>query len=157
MLDLLSKYSIQDILIFLVVLALAFKGIVSFIEWIFDKINKGYNKKYQKDKHEENINEQINNLVTEIKEIKEEQQQITNQYNDLSKEIKLLILSDKDDIKAYITEKHHYFCYEQGWVDDYTLDCIERRYSHYQEEGGNSFIKDLMNELRELPKLPPQE
>ena len=66
--------------------------------------------------------------------------------------IETLIESDKDDIKAYITKEHHYFVYQKGWIDDYSLDCIERRYDHYVAEGGNSFIKGLMEEIRNLPK-----
>jgi hypothetical protein len=64
----------------------------------------------------------------------------------------MLIDSDKDDIKAFITREHHYFCYQKGWVDDYSLDCVERRYAHYEQEGGNSFVEDLMKDLRKLPK-----
>ena len=72
----------------------------------------------------------------------------------LEKKINILIDSDKDDIKAYIVDKHHHFCYDQRWIDDYSLDCLEKRYSHYTIEGGNSFIADLMSELRALPKKP---
>lgn len=72
--------------------------------------------------------------------------------NKLNKSIELLTASDKDDIKAYITREHHYFCYKIGYIDDYNLDCIEKRYSHYKDEGGNSFISTLMEELRALPK-----
>lgn len=68
----------------------------------------------------------------------------------------MLIDSDKDDIKSYITREHHYFCYQVGWIDDFSLDCLERRYQHYEDEGGNSFIAGFMNELRTLPKQPPQ-
>ena len=42
--------------------------------------------------------------------------------------------SDKDAIKAFITREHHYFCYQKKWIDDYSLDCIEKRYEHYKEE-----------------------
>ena len=66
--------------------------------------------------------------------------------------VNLLIASDRDDIKSWITEKHHYYCYSQEWIDDYSLDCIEKRFAHYQDEGGNSFIAALMAEIRALPK-----
>ena len=56
----------------------------------------------------------------------------------------MLIESDKDDIKAYITREHHFFCYEQGWIDDFSLDCLEKRYAHYKIEGGNTFIDGFM-------------
>ena len=37
-------------------------------------------------------------------------------------------------------------------IDDFSLDCIEKRFAHYQDEGGNSFIAALMAEIRALPK-----
>ena len=87
----------------------------------------------------------------------EENDKKTEQYLEhLGKKIDMLIDSDKDAIKAYITQKHHFFCYEQGWIDDFSLDCIERRYQHYKEEGGNTFIDGFMGELRQLPKGSPQ-
>ena len=45
----------------------------------------------------------------------------------------------------------------QEWIDDYSLDCIERRYKHYIDEGGNSFIGQLMIEIRKLPHQPPHK
>ena len=75
----------------------------------------------------------------------------------LTKKVNMLIDSDKDDIKAYITRRHHYFMYQKGWIDDYSLDCIEKRYSHYQDEGGNSFIGSLMQQIRDLPKKKIEE
>lgn len=75
----------------------------------------------------------------------------------LERKIDMLVDSDKDAIKSYITQKHHFFCYEQGWIDDFSLDCIERRYQHYKEEGGNTFIDGFMGELRQLPKGSPQK
>ena len=59
----------------------------------------------------------------------------------------------KDDIKSWLVEKHHYFCYEKGYIDDYSLDCMERRYRHYADEGGNSYAATLMAEVRALPKM----
>jgi len=73
----------------------------------------------------------------------------------LSDKIEILIDSDKDSIKAYLTDKHHYYYYDKGWIDDYNLDCIERRYIHYKKSGGNSFIDQIMNELRQLPRRKP--
>lgn len=69
----------------------------------------------------------------------------------LSKEVNALVCSDRDAIKAYITEKHHYFVYKQGWIDDYSLECLEKRFDHYLEYGGNSFVAQEMEELRQLP------
>ena len=79
-------------------------------------------------------------------------QEVDATLTKLIEKIDQLTGSDKDAIKSYITEKHHFFVYKQGWIDDYSLDCLERRFEHYKEEGGNSFIEQEMNDLRSLPR-----
>lgn len=85
------------------------------------------------------------------------QAQTIDEIQHLKENITNLTASDKDDIKAWITEKHHHFCYEIKYIDDYSLDCIEKRYAHYVDEGGNSFIRTLMEEIRNLPKVSDVE
>ena len=43
--------------------------------------------------------------------------------------LSILIDSDKDDIRGWIVEKHHFYI-AQGWIDDFSMDCIEKRYAH---------------------------
>lgn len=69
----------------------------------------------------------------------------------------MLIESDKEDIKAFITGQHHYFIYGKGWIDDYSMECLEKRFAIYEREHGNSFVEGLMNEIRALPKRPPAD
>lgn len=138
MLDLLEKFSLQDIVLFIVLLALALKEGLSLIDWFKERTGK-------------KIINQSNYLATiekndkEIKEMKKIGAQMT-------KTLEILFESDKDDIKSWIVEKHHYYCYEKGYIDEQMMDCIERRYSHYLDEGGNSYIHTLMEELRKLPR-----
>ena len=40
---------------------------------------------------------------------------------------------------------------EKGSIDYQSLDVLEHRFKHYVDEGGNSFIEDLMKDLRKLP------
>lgn len=87
-----------------------------------------------------------------IAELKEQQKNTDNYLQTMSKKIDLLINSDKDDIKSYITKQHHRFCYQVKQIDDFSLDCLEKRYKHYADEGGNSFIAGFMEDLRKLPK-----
>lgn len=146
MIELLSAYSISEILAIIVTLALAVKGVVSFWDWAKERLQKMFNKETQR----ENSQQKIETLA-------ESQQQLMEAVKKLTEKVDMLIDSDKDDIKAYITDKYHYYVYTQKWIDDYTFDCITRRFKHYQDEGGNSFIETLMKELRALPKQPPQE
>lgn len=153
MIELLEQYSITEIIIFIVLLSSSFKGMVTFWDW-FVKWLKGV---FQKD-HDElarraAVNTEIKQNLEQIKEIAKKQDELITQINTIQKTVDLLIHSDKDDIKSWITKEHHYFCYEQKFIDDYSLDCIEKRFAHYREEGGNSFIEELMKELRALPKV----
>ncbi len=65
--------------------------------------------------------------------LKENQETTDTVLNELSKKIDMLVDSDKDAIKSYITKEHHYFCYQVGWIDDFSLDCLEKRYQHYED------------------------
>ena len=104
----------------------------------------------------EKINKRIENGENFMAQLREHQKCNDETLKNLSKKIDTLVESDRDDIKAYITKEHHMHCYEKHWIDDFSLDCLEKRYKHYADEGGNSFICGFMQELRSLPKRPPQ-
>ena len=142
MLELLTTYSIVEIISFLVIFAGAIKGFVSFWDWAAARLKQVFKKENQRESDSE-----------QIKKLTEQQKATDEKIEKIIDAIELLTQSDKDDIKAWITEKHHYFCYEKGQIDDYSLDCIEKRYQHYLDEGGNSYIATLMNEIRALPKV----
>lgn len=157
MVALLQHYSLSDILMFTVFLVLAVKSLISFFDWAHDRIKKVFNKEHNKLSEKEELERRLQH-GSEVMTILTKNQKATDMIlNDLSAKIDMLIDSDKDDIKSYITREHHYFCYQVGWIDDFSLDCLERRYEHYADEGGNSFIEGFMNELRALPKQSPQE
>lgn len=137
MLDLLKNYSLTDIIIFIVMLALAIKGLIDFYDWAKNRLSKTTNKKYTEKEMQKKVLDTLESHNGQIEK--------------MSKAINILINSDKDDIKAWITEKHHYFCYELGYIDDYNLQCIEARYIHYKEEDGNTFIDRFMEDIRNLP------
>lgn len=160
MLELLQSYSLTEIVTFVIIFCLAIKEAIGFYDWGKARLQQSYSKDFEAKEDKSSIQGEISELKEEYhnksKEFDEEFIKLNKQIDDISSTMKMLVKSDKDDIKAYITEKHHYFCYEKKWIDDYSLDCIERRYSHYIRENGNSFAEDLMKELRKLPKQPPE-
>lgn len=137
MLDLFKNYSLTDISIFVVMLSLAIKGIVDFYDWAKNRIQHPLDVRYNNKEMQKKVLETLESHNAEI--------------DKMSKAINILIESDKDDIKAWITQQHHYFCYELGYIDDYNLQCIEARYIHYKEEDGNTFIDGFMKDIRNLP------
>lgn len=151
MMALLEAYSITEILLFLVMFAIAFKAIVSFWDWLVSRLTTHFVKQNERTlqqrentKRFEEIDEKLELLFADHECQQAQMKKILNKIDEL-------IDSDKDDIKSYITEKHDYFC-KLGHIDKYNLDCLEKRYSHYLDEGGNSFITDMMEELRHLNK-----
>ena len=152
MIAFLQHYSLSDIFMFTIFLALAVKSLISFFDWFFDHVKKVFYKEHGKLTEKEKLEQRLQKGSEVMTTLKANQQITSEKLNELAKKIDLLINSDKDDIKSYITKEHHYFCYRQGWIDDFSLDCLEKRYQHYLEENGNSFIKGFMEELRALPK-----
>lgn len=152
MVELLQRYSLSDIFIFIIFLALAVKSLISFFDWAYDRIKRIFNKGYEQLNEKEVLEKRLRKGSEVMTALKVNQSATDKKLNDLAAKIDILIDSDKDAIKSYITREHHYFCYEQGWIDNFSLDCLEKRYQHYHDEGGNSFIGGFMKELRALPK-----
>ncbi len=143
LIQLFSQFNLGQILIIIILLGLSAKGVITFFDWVKERLYKLSNKQLKSKK----TNEQIKNQEETINNLKKDVEKI-------QKSIDTLIESDKENIKAWITEKHHYYCYEKKYIDDYTLDCLERRFTRYEEEGGNSFVHNLMDDLRDLPRKP---
>ena len=152
--ELLENFSITHILIMAILLVLSAKEVWNFIDWFKGKVSH-HDEEVQAEKDEkEQIEKRVTKLETGQTEVLTAISNLTDNVDTLANNVDLLISSDRDAIKAFITSQHHHLCYEQKWIDDYTLDCIEKRYDHYVEEHGNSFIEQLMNEIRALPKMP---
>lgn len=155
MIELLQQYSIVEILAILIALAMGIKGFFSFWDWLVAKLKKIFNKEREQEEDKQDVEDKLSCHEEKMKDLMDGQIALNEKLEHLMDKINLLIASDRDDIKSWITEKHHYYCYSQEWIDDYSLDCIEKRFKHYQDENGNSFVENLMNELRTLPKQPP--
>lgn len=166
---LLQAYSLEQIIIFVALLIFAIRGFIDGFEHAYkrikafiEKIEQPNKNKIQLEKQKqenEAIQKTLSIIVKEVQEFKNrlnrQQQAITAMQQTLNKTAKAidsLIESDRNAIKAYITERHHYFVYQQKWIDDYSLECLQKRFEQYQLYGGNSFVSKLMSELRELPR-----
>jgi hypothetical protein len=130
--------------------AVSFKEGIELIRYFKNLITKADKKELEKEN-------QIAEILNEIKEIKKDSELMKQSCKYYSQKIDMLVGSDVEDIRAYIIAKYHKHVEKEGWVDDYTMDVLERRYKYYKDEGGNSYIKDLMSEIRKLPKRPPYE
>lgn len=164
---LLTNFSIEQIFLFLLFLLFGIKEIWSTVDYIKTQISKKYikddNEKEIQNKLEEEIHDCETQLVTQEhkqvilnQEIKELKQSMDANFAKQQIILNLLVESDKDDIKSWIVQQYHYFVEDKQWIDDFSLDTIEKRYAHYVDEGGNTYIAGLMSDIRSLPKRRPQ-
>lgn len=152
MLEFVAAYSVEEILIFIIMLAAAVKGVISFLDWSNKRLKEHFDKGYSAETKQTQVDDRLERGNKRFDEISARQDEVDKRLDKISQQLDLLLASDRDDIKSFITREHHFFCYQKGWIDDYSLDCLEKRYSHYIEEHGNSFIGELMDEIRALPK-----
>ena len=147
MLELFKNYTVGEVIIFIIIFALGIKQAIEVIDWFKNKIRKSNDEELTEQQRFEKIEEHLQKTDATLEKIR-------SFIKDSDDKLEMLIGSDKDAIKAYIIEKHHHFCYVQKWIDDYTMDCLERRYKHYVDEKGNSYVLSLMENLRKLPRVP---
>ena len=155
--ELLTKYTLTEIILFIFVFATSLKGFFTLWDYFYDKIKRHFKEETEEEQCKIDITKQLTDISAQIENINAQhildRQELIKKIDETNATISVLLASDKDDIKSWITEKHHYFCYESKCIDYQSLDCIEKRYSHYVDEGGNSYVADLMKEIRALPKV----
>lgn len=102
-------------------------------------------------------------LKNEFKKIHERFDEIVSRLNNLEIRMEIaeerlndLTVSDMHDIKAWIVEQYHRFYGQQGWIDAFSAETIDRRYMDYVKEGGNSYVENLINQLHTLPMDPKE-
>jgi methyl-accepting chemotaxis protein len=88
--SLLENYSISDILIFLVILAIAFKGVVSFGDWFKERMTKWFSKDLQEENQKQSLNQQFSELNNKLEDLLEKEESTCNSLNALSTQVKSL-------------------------------------------------------------------
>lgn len=136
MAELLAKYSVEQIIIFIGLLFVAFKEVCDMFDYIKQKGLLWF-KAEQKQEQNDNV-----------------LQQLVDKIDNIDNQIKILMESDRDDIKSWLVEKYNFYKENPTRpISHHTMDTIEKRYSHYKDEGGNSYIDNtIMPELRRMAK-----
>lgn len=141
---LLEQFDIKTIFIILLLTFFAIIEIMRGVDYLRSK-------EEDKKKEEQDGEKRLSNLERLEKNNEDTIQQVRCDVEEIKQNVNLLITSDKDDIRAWITDKYHYFI-QLGYIDDFTLDCLERRFKSYKQEGGNTYVDSMMEELRRLPR-----
>lgn len=134
-------------------------------------------KKEEEDKEEE---EQIVHIITTLNKLSDDIEKLSVRIDDINKRLgntedfisntdkminciqreldlqkrntELLIDSDKENIKSLLLS-HYYRWTKVGKIDLYTLNTLEEKFKKYKKENGNTFVEDLMKQMRSLPKV----
>lgn len=85
-----------------------------------------------------------------LERVEKNMQQQQKQLQSITDKIDELLASDKDSIKSWIVMLYKQYKKDPSGLDSMQMDLLERRFSHYKREGGNSYIDNLMQELREI-------
>ena len=105
---------------------------------------------------ERTLQENLQSIQNGIDEIKKQLAELKVRMETAEEKLTDLTISDMHDIKGWIVEQYHKFYNEQGWIDAFSAETIDRRFNDYKKEGGNSYIKELIDRLHDLPMDPPR-
>ena len=157
MIELLKQFSVEQVILFVFILALAIKGIFDFTDWVSQKNKAKFEKDYQKMKdgdailkRQEELEQRYQESVENYAHLKDE---ITNFSESVMQNLQVINKSMMHDIKQWIIERYKLYT-KQGWIAIEDLNMLEYRFADYEALGGNSTIPALMDELRALPKYP---
>ena len=154
--ELLKQYDLTSLIILIIGLLSVIKYVVELIKWFFTGSRNFFKKETDKEEKEKKIQERIEKNEEQINQLIGLHKETENKIDFLSKSVNVLMDSDKDDIKAWITEQHHKYYYSRSKaIDTYTYQCIKNRYRHYKDEGGNSFIDKMIADIDQLSIYTP--
>ena len=111
-------------------------------------------KKVDKQQKENNLTAMLQGFQESLSKIDKKLDDQDARFEKIETKLDDLTESDKNDIKGWIVEQYHKFYVDQGWIDAFSADTIDRRYNDYKKEGGNSYISTLMDRLHTLPMDP---
>jgi hypothetical protein len=155
MIDLIKAFSIEQILLFIVMLALGVKGLIDFIDWVKSKNSDRFKKDYRNIKKSKDLEDRQKIVEEKLELYHKYADTLDRRMNDITETMnenfRIINAALMHDIKQWIIDQHSYYM-EEGWISIVQLDMIEARYKDYVALGGNSIIPTLMKELRDLPK-----
>ena len=182
---LLSQFSVEGIIIILIMFLAAVKIVGELLNWSYEKIKHHFNVKTQEDSRHAELMDNFNELKHRNERVEEENlrrdkliekisaqldeqdkhscrisemlEAQTNEITSLKNRVQTLTDRVQDSTKAYIIDKHHHFVYNVKAIDDMSLQELERRFVYYKAAGGNTFIDGLMEEVRSLPKVTVEQ
>ena len=95
--ELIQQYSVSEIIIMLILLAAALKGLINFYDWAKEKILKIFHREQKKEAEKQDIEKTLSEHEERMKSLMKSQDNLNIQIQSLMEKINLLIESDRDD------------------------------------------------------------
>lgn len=180
--DWLNQYNIKVgsivivIGIIVIIISTIYKGHQQYDKLLEDMVQRRI-KKEEEDKEEEeqfvHISTTLNKLSDDIEKLSVRMDDINNRLGNsedfvsntdkmityIQRELdvqkrntELLIDSDRENIKSLLLSNYYRWT-KIGKIDLYTLNTLEEKFKKYKKENGNTFVEDLMKQMRSLPKV----
>ena len=121
-------------MVILIIIALFFCTIevVKGVQFFKELKNKKVNEVVEERQQAIDIQAEFNKLHERFDDIQDELKIVKERLATAEQQLKDLTISDMHDIKSWIVEQYHKFYVQQGWIDAFSAETIDRRYSDYK-------------------------
>ena len=150
---LLTQYSVAELILLIIIILFAAKALNEVCSYFYNKFKQHFGIINEKETWEEDISKGLKNILQEIEFLKEQNNKTYKHQKEMDAAIALVQERLQENTRSYLIDAHHKFCYEIHAIDDLNLQAMERRYLYYKTAGGNSFIDNLMDDVRALPRI----
>ena len=144
--ELFQIISLEQLLVLLVGVGIAVKTVSELWEWIHKKFQIHFLEENEMDQKEKQIADALIKLQQTVDKLEEQNQSMIANVDLITERM-------QENSRNFIIDKHHYFVFEMGAIDEFSLQSLEREFTYYKRAGGNSFIEKLMDDIRQLPIL----
>lgn len=147
-----ATYSIEGIIILVIMLLLAIKFVWELVVWFKEKLQGGLDQQREREEMNEDFKAEFQKLNDRLDNINDRLDRVDESNENTNRRLSFIEERQQENTKSFLIDAHHKFCYQIKAIDDINLQSIERRYMYYKAAGGNSFIDQLMQEIRALPR-----
>lgn len=148
-----TQYSFQELVLLIIIVLFALKAFNEVVAYFYTKIKNYFGIQNNKEQWEENVSESLDEIKKEIQTLRDQNIKTHQRQEEIDQSISLVQERLQENTRSYLIDAHHKFCYDIRAIDDLNLQAMERHYLYYKTAGGNSFVDNLMDEVRNLPKI----
>lgn len=150
---LLTQHSVEELILLIVIILFVLKALNELVAYFYNKTRNYFGIKNEQEAWEKKIDEKLENIKLKIETLEEQNKKTHKHQKEIDATIALVQERLQENTRSYLIDAHHKFCYEVHAIDDLNLQAMERRYLYYKTAGGNSFVDNLMDEVRALPRI----